>query len=173
MRGKEPSRAESAVMLARAYPVRTLLALLIVGIGLWLLAGRIFPSESGRIRATIEQIRDGLVEGNVDKVLANVSPYFSQEGVDKDELGAWLSSRLGGRPMDHVALVLRRVQIRGLTAEVDLSATVRSLRSEHYGATDWIVSLEKADGRWLVRKALPTEVNGYHVDGLRDLFRIY
>ena len=171
MRGKEPSRADRLVMLARAYPVRTLLALLVVGVGLWLLASRLLPSESRNIRACIEQVRDGLIEGDVDKVLANVSPYFSQEGIDRDALGKWLRSMLAGKPVDRVFLVVRQVQIRGSTADVNLS--VRSFHRERYGNTDWIVTLEKINDRWLVRKATPTDVNGYPINGFRALFRIY
>jgi hypothetical protein len=171
MRGKEPSRAESAIMLARAYPVRTLLVLLVVGIGLWFAAARLFPGESGNIRTTLDQIRDGLIEGNADKVLANVSPYFFQEGIDKAALGTWLRSALAGKPVDRVFLVMRQVQIHGSTADVSLN--VSSFHRDRRGNTDWIVSFEKIDGRWLVRKAVPTRVNDFRTDGFRALFRIY
>lgn len=171
MRGKEPSRAEQVVMLARAYPVRTLLVLVVVGIGLWLLAARLIPSETRDVRATLEQVRDGLVAGDVDKVMAHVSPYFYQEGIDRDGLDKWLRTVLAHQPVDRVYLILREVQIHGTTADVDLS--VRSFQRERYGNTDWAVTLEKLGGRWLVRRAVPTEVNGYKVQGFRVLFRVY
>ena len=171
MRGKEPSRAEQVLMLARAYPGRTLLVLVVVGIGIWLLAVNLIPSETGNVRATIDQIRDGLVAADVDKVMANVSPYFYQEGIDKAALDKWLRAVLAGKPVDRIYLIVRDVKIQGTTADVDLS--VRSFQRVRYGNTDWAVSLEKLDGRWLVREAAPTAVNGYRVQGFRVLFRIY
>ena len=168
---KEPGRVESLVALARAYPMRTLLGLLVVGVGLWLLAVRLIPTESGRVRATIEQVRDGLVEGNADKVMANVSPYFLQEGVDKEALDRWLRRALANRPIGRIYLGLRQVHVQGGNADVSLSAS--SSNRGRVGNTDWLVSLEKVDGRWLVRKAVPTDVNGFPTRGFRALFRIY
>ena len=168
---KEPGRVESMLALARAYPVRTLLVLLVVAFGLWMLTARLFPSESSRVRATIEQIRDGLVGGDVDKVLANVSPDFLQEGIDKDALGKWLRSMLARKPVDRLFHILRQVQVQDGTADVSLS--VRTFNRGRYGNTDWLLSLEKVDGRWLVRKAVPTEVNGFPTNSFRSLFSVY
>jgi hypothetical protein len=171
MRSTEPTRVQLSLEFARAYPVRTLLALMLLGAGLYVLASRLLPSERNNIRAAIEQVRDGILQGDAGKVLQNVSPYFFEEGLDKQALAAWLPGALRGKPVERLVIVLRQIQVQNGTAE----ANVR-VESSHGGrrlSTDWALALEKLDGRWLVRRATPSRVSGYPATGLRTLLRIY
>jgi len=171
MRSNEQSHAQQMVILARAYPGRTLLALLLAAAGLYVLATHIIPSEKADVRAAIEQVRDGIIEGDADKVLDRVSPDFYEERIDKPALAAWLRSVLARQHVDHLTIVLRQLEFSDGTAVATVS--VRSMRSRRYPPTDWSVELEKANGRWLVRRAVPTLVAGYPAMGFRELLRVY
>ncbi len=170
MRSNEPGRAQRVVMLARTYPGRTLLLLLVAGVGLYLLAVHLFPSETRKVRTAIAQVRSGIMRGDADRVLDCVSPYFYAEGIDKPTLGTYLRRELRSRPVRQLTIILRQVQFDGDSATADLS--VRSIQGGRYLPTDWAVELQKVNGRWMVRSASPTQVGGFPSSGLRALLRI-
>ncbi len=171
MRSNEPGRLERVVMLARAYPGRALLVLAVAGVGAYLLAVHLIPSRTGEVRAVIEQVRSGILDGNAEEVLDRISPYFYEEGIDKPALAGYLQRALADRPVRQLTIILRQIEFQDDAATVDIS--VRSLQGRRRLPTDWSISLEKIDGRWLVRRAAPTSIAGYRSVGFRELLRMY
>jgi len=177
MTTSDPSRARSPrwtrqlLSRAREHPLRSFVVLLLVALGLWLAAGRIFPSEKGRIRAALQQLRDGVVKGDPDRALSHISPYFNEEGVDRDRLARWLRSTLPQRPVDRAFLIVRRIAVRAGIAHVTLS--VRSWHGGRFVRSEWQVVLEKINDRWLVRRATPTDVDDRPAIGFRQVLRLY
>jgi len=170
MRSKEPGRLERLVLTARTYPGRTLLVLVVLGVGAYLLAVHLIPSRTREIRAAIEQVRSGILEGDADKVLDRISPYFYEQGIDKPALAKYLHRVLPRRRVVQLTIILRQLHFQDGTATANIS--VRSLQRRRL-PTDWSVTLEKIDGRWLVRRAAPTSIAGYRTMGLRGFLRIY
>lgn len=170
MRSNEPTRPQPAVLLARAYPGRTLLLLLVVGVGLYVLVTHLFPSETRKVRVAIDQVRSAIVQGDADKVLDRVSPYFFEEGVDKQALARYLKRVLADRPVRQLNIIPLQLQFQDDTATVDIS--VRSVQGRDRVPTDWTLVLEKLDGRWLLRRATPTQISGYPAMGLRALLHV-
>jgi hypothetical protein len=165
MRSKKPSRAQRVVLLARAYPGRTFLLLLLAAVGLYVLASRLIPSESGAVRGALSQVRDAILAGNPNEVLDRVSPDFYEDGIDKQALETYLRRELPTRPVEHLVIILRELKVQDDTAVADVS--VRSVYGVRYLPSDWTLGLEKVHGRWLLRRAAPTRVAGHPATSFR------
>ena len=155
------------VLRARARPIRTIVIILVVSLGGWGLFVYLYESERDRVIQTLEIVRDGIVEQDVEKVLSRVSPYFSEGGVDKERLRQTLRSILRRDLFDRVYLISRDVEVGDGIAQVEARVV-----SVHYGRpipSEWVIALEKIEGKWYVRRARPISVRKREVAGLRSV----
>jgi len=129
------------------------------------------PSPKAALKATLQSVGQAVAAGDVDGVMEHISPYFLEEGMEAKDLRRNLERVLPSRPVTRVSIVLRQWSRRGAWARV-----VVTVRSEHSSIrnsrarSNWVIDLEWMDGRWMVRKGMPTLVNGQRVAGLRSVF---
>jgi hypothetical protein len=165
------SFARRAVLLARAHPGIALAALVCGAAILYFTLGRLWTRQRDKVSATLDGVVKGLVDGDADEVMAWVSPYFSTEGLDKHGLGDALGHLLKPGLVTRASLRVSRFNLDNGTA----TAAVE-VGSSHGGGfmsgsvhSEWLVSLQLINGRWLIRAATPVQVDRVNVPGLRAL----
>ncbi len=172
-RGPAPSLPARLVMLARARPGASLLVLLAAAGLLYVGLAQLWPSDRRRIKTVLDEAVESLAARDLEGVMTHVSPYFSEEGIDRERLRSDLERITRRRPLDRANLAVRHLTIANDEALMDLHVTsfhggggVRFARSE------WTVRLEKIDEEWLVRSATPERVNGRRIAGLRAVLSL-
>lgn len=159
------------VSVLRGHPTVFLAVLACVTIVVLMVTAAFPQTQRRRVVGALHGIRKGVVKGDAAAVLACVSPYFSEEGMHKEQLGKRLVRVLEPQPLCRVTLVVRQVNVGVGTAAAIVH--VESHRAPAFGGrvsrSIWRVSLERINGRWLVRGATPLEVNGRRIPGLRSI----
>lgn len=157
------------VLLVRAHPRLSLVVIICACGAAWAAFSFLLPTDTRKIKDTIAALVDGLIEGDTQKVLEQVSPYFAEQGLDRARLGRTLQVALQKRPVTRAVFVVREIEIQSIMAQarIQVLSTHKSARRSGRARSEWIVELERMDGRWLVRGAEPLEVNNLRVGGLR------
>jgi len=159
---------------ARAHPALSVAVIACLA-GAVLLAWSAFhKSDRGKVQAVLEAIGEAMVEGDEEKVMAHVSPYFSEEGMYRDQLAERLARILPGRPVSRISLVVRQLNIGHGTATAMVYVESRHgdpFRGQ-FARTEWLVTVEELGDRWLVRHVTPLELNGRKVAGLRAIMAL-
>jgi hypothetical protein len=168
------SALERLVLLARSHPGLALGTVVCVAAVAYATATWLWESDRSQVVGVVKSVAAGMESGSPQDVLAHVSPYFSEEGVSKWLLERNLKSSLRRRPISRLNVSIRQVDVgrsdAALTAHV-VSYHGRRL-STRFARSEWYVVLEKIEGRWLVRRARPLEVNGHPVAGLRAVLAL-
>jgi len=172
--GAGPDTPARLLGVARAHPARSVAVIACLA-GAVLLAWSAFhKSDRGKVQAVLEAVGEAIVEGDEGKVMAYVSPYFSEEGMYRDQLAERLARILPGRPVSRISLVVRQLNIGHGTARAMLYVESRHgdpFRGQ-FARTEWLVTLEELGGRWLVRHVTPLGLNGRKVAGLRAIMAL-
>ncbi|MCD6417082.1 MAG: hypothetical protein J7M08_10380 [Planctomycetes bacterium] len=157
------------VRLARAYPRLTVVVILALCGAVYAAFTLLYPGETYGVRRALGGLRDAVVKGDPVETLEHISPHFSQEGMDRRQLGRRVAGALSRRSVSRAELMIRRVNIEDGVARVRLRVS-----SVHGGAlrggrasSEWLVELDKMGDRWLVSRAEPLRVNHHNVSGLR------
>ena len=161
---KSPGRWRRLLLAARAHPGWALLILAVGLFGAWLLADSLHTSDREQVLGVLSAVRDGVVGGDASAVLMHASPFFSEGGIDYQRLAAALTRVLGRKPIARAYIVPRQVEVRGPTASV--RATVTSSQGGGAVRTEWLLTLEKTRGQWLIRRATPLTFNSREIPGL-------
>lgn len=137
--------------------------------GAWLAFSLLYRSEREKVMATVTAVRDGVVEGDVEKVLSRVSPRFHEPGLGREQLAAVLRRRLQERPVRWAIVRRSDVEIRdGLARARVIFASSQLGRP---ATSQWQIELEKTDGGWLVLSATPVLINDEETAGLHSVIR--
>ena len=167
--GGPPAFLGRFVLACRARPVVTLVLVGGLTAVCYMCAHVLWPSDAQRVKWAVSGVLDDLKNDDVQGVLAHVSPYFSEEGVDKKTLGAMLSQVLGHHEFLRASLTFQQIQV--INGRAALKVHVRSFHRSEFGGgmanSEWVLMLEEINGRWLVREATPLSLNGRGVAGLR------
>jgi hypothetical protein len=157
------------VLAARSHPAAAFAVLLCLAGGLYVGARLALPGRRRAVMAVTDQVLDALRAGDAAGALEHVSPYFSEEGLNKRALGGLLGRALARKPISSVRVSVRQVTFAGNRASIRLYA-VSTHRGAYGGPTarsEWAITFEQIRGRWLVRAARPLQLNGRRVAGLR------
>jgi hypothetical protein len=176
--GTEEPRAASQgsipqrlVAWARARPGFSLFVIAAASAIVYLSYNVFWPGDRIRIKAALSEVLDGLQDADADAIIDRFSPYFSQDGMDKQRLSRSLRRVLHQRTVSNATLSIRQVHIAAHWAHVQVH--VRSSHEGPYGAaftgSDWLIIMEELNGRWLIRQARPVAVQGHRTVGLREL----
>ncbi len=176
--GSSPEAGRSALArllaAARARPSVSLAVIACLAAAVLLAWSALHKSDRRKVLATIDAVGEAVVQGDVEKVLAHVSPYFSEEGMYRDQLAETLSRILPGRPVSRASLVVRQLSIgRGTaTARVYVESRHGDAFGAEFARTEWQITVEELGNRWLVRHAEPLQLNGRKVAGLRAILAL-
>lgn len=156
------------LLAARAHPRITVAAVVALGAALWLGARFVFPSEEQMIARALRGVQSAVVEGDAEKVMQHVSPYFSEQGINAAMLERRLRVALEGRPVSSARFVFREHEVFGRMAEarIVVFSTHKTPYRTAQANSEWLVELQKAEDRWLVRGAEPLRVEGRRAGGL-------
>ncbi len=169
-----PRRATRLLSLLRAHPGLSLGVVACVVIAAIALVSVLYETERDKVLATFVGVRKAVEKGDAQGVLAYVSPYFSEEGLYYAQLAAGFERTLSNRPVSRASLVVRQLSMVG--SEAVALVYVESHRRRAVGGgiarSEWGVTLEKIEGRWLIRSATPLRVNERRVAGLRSVLMI-
>jgi hypothetical protein len=164
-----PSIFARFVAACRARPGVTLILIGGVTAVGYLCLHLLWPSDAQRAKRAVSAALDALTDGDVARVMSHVSPYFSEEGVDKDMLGAMLEQSLTRHEFLRANLSFQQIQV--INGKAALKVHVRSFHRSELGGgmvnSEWVIHLEELGGRWLIREATPVGVNGRRIAGLR------
>jgi len=162
------------VLLARSHPAVSLALLAGGAAAIYFLVVRLWPSDEREIRATVSAVTQSVVEGNVEGVLERVSPYFLEEGLDKHMLGVLLPRALSRRPVVRATASVRQLDVGAgrAASKVDVQSFHGEWLSGGFAWSEWLVTLEEIEGRWLIRTATPQRVNRRSVGGLRAVLAL-
>jgi hypothetical protein len=176
MGSEAPERADrgstfaGAISVARAHPAVALAALVGGAAVLYVAVTSLWPSEERKVKETVSAVVKGLAKGDADAVMLHVSPYFSEEGLDREALGGALRRVLKRRPVAGLQILVRQVKVAD--GEAAASIHVESFQSNALGRSDWTVNFEEINGQWLIRRARPLHVGGHGVAGLRGVLAL-
>lgn len=130
-----------------------------------------WPGDRVRIKAALAEVLGALQRGDTEAVMSRVSPYFSEEGIDRRSLGRALGRALRPGTVGNATLSIRQVHISAGWAHIQVH--VRSSHQGPYGkgftGSDWLLIMEELEDRWLIRRAQPRAVEGHRTAGLREL----
>jgi hypothetical protein len=164
-----PSAFGRFVLGCRARPVATLVLIGGLAAVAYLSTHLFWPSDAQRAKWAVSGLLSALKREDVPAVLERVSPYFSEEGLDKTAVGEMLGHVLGRQDFLRANVTFQQIQV--LQGRAAMKLYVRSFHRGDFGAgmvnSEWIVTLEEIRGRWLIRGATPIGVNGRRVAGLR------
>jgi len=167
-RGKSDGALARALRAARAHPGLSLAAVVAIALGLLYLPSLLGRSAGNAVKDVIRAVRDGVVEGDVDAVMAHVSPYFFEDGLTYDDLRHALALTLSRRPVSRAVLPVIQGDVRGNAARLRVV-----VESSHYRGgverSEWTVDMQEIDGEWLIRRISPVMVGGRMSAGLRSL----
>jgi hypothetical protein len=162
-------RAAGSVARAARRRRRVCVALaLLVGVGTWLLVGALLAGESRRAFGVVLAVRDGVVAGDTEAVLARVSPEFMEEGMDRAALRSALAPVLAKRPVSRAEVVEREAEVaRGRAfVRVLVYSSHAAEWGTHRATSEWKVELCRHEDEWLVHSAEPLSVDERQVGGL-------
>jgi len=167
-RRRRPGAWHRFVLLVRSYP-RLSVAAAAAFVVMWALVAYLAPGSVGQIKDTLGAVSDGLEAADAQKVLDYVSPRFLEQGMDREDLRRALPRALIHDPVAGMSYALQELQVSGGTARARVRVTSAHVSSvgRVRAASDWIVHLEKVDGRWLLTRAEPLRINNRRVGGLR------
>ena len=162
------------VSVARAYPAIALAVLVCLAGGIYVGFGLLWPSDRARIVAATRHVCAALERGDADAVLEHVSPYFSEEGVDRRELNEYLHRALRRNAISSVRLSVRQVSVDGprASARVHVLSTHEAAYGGRLARSEWLLRFERINDRWLIRQATPLQVNARSVAGLRTVMAL-
>ncbi len=157
------------VAAARDNPVLTLAVILAAGIGGWFAIMYFFPGQSRRVLKVIRSTRTAIVERDFDAALEHVSKRFYTDGVDRDDLNA----ALHGIPPEALPtrIVLRVVEQDVSGHEALVIVVVHSSNNIRRITSEWMIILEKAQGRWQILRCRPRLIGNREADGLDSLLK--
>jgi hypothetical protein len=137
----------------------------------YLSALALWPSDTQRAKRAVSGLLNALEKGRTGDVMTFISPYFSEEGVDRQMLGGMLGEILKQQDIIRTSVTFRQIQV--IHGRAVMKVHVRSFHRGEFGGgmahSDWIVGLEELGGKWLVREATPLSVNDRKVGGLRAI----
>lgn len=162
------------VRLTRVHPAVSLVALVGAVAVIYVAVGQLWPSDERRITATVTAVTRSLVEGDAEAALEYVSPYFLEEGLDKRGLAMILPRAVGRRPITRASSFMRQLSVGSgrAAAKVYVQSFHGEGLSGEFARSEWIVTLEEINGRWLIRTATPERVNQRSVGGLRAVLAL-
>ncbi len=169
-RGRLGYAWRTLVANARSHPQAALLVIILLSTGIFLLASTVHRGSGEGIEATVKAVVRGVADGDADAVMEHMSPYFYQDGIDRDGLGRLLRRVLRGDPVGRLTYVIEQLQVSGTRAslQVHVDTSAMGLRRNAF-RTEWRAEMERIDGVWLCRAAYPTRINNKRAAGLRTM----
>ncbi|MCK4283982.1 MAG: hypothetical protein KAX44_06665 [Candidatus Brocadiae bacterium] len=169
---RTPARHATRVLsLLRARPGLSLGVVACVVVAALAVVSVLYETERDKVLAALVGVRKAVEKGDAQEALAHVSPYFCEEGLYRAQLTRGLERALRSKPVSRASLVVRQLSMAGSAAVVLVH--VESHRHRGVGGgmarSEWRVTLEKIEGRWLIRGATPLQVNDRKVAGLRSV----
>jgi len=159
---------------ARAHPAVSVAAVACLAGAVMVAWSAFHESDRDRIGTVLGTITEGIVKGDEGKVMAHVSPFFSEEGIYREQLREGLTRILRHRPLSRISPLVRQLNVEHGTATAIVYVESRqgdAFRGT-FARTEWLITLEELGGRWLVRHATPLRLDGRRVAGLRAIMAL-
>ena len=157
----------------KAHPRISFLLLLVILTLLCILGSVLIDTDGEKVVRAISQTQEGLEAGDLDRTMQNVSPDFSQEGMDRIALREFVRDGLRAYGPPKVHILSKKIELSADSATCTL-VVMSSFLSFKRGYTtlsrsEWRVSLRKIGGKWYITEVSPLELEGLSLAGLKQL----
>jgi|GEM_PF-3250329 uncharacterized protein YdiU (UPF0061 family) len=122
------------------------LAVLLLGVGLFFLLNGLIVTDTKRVKATLDQIQHAVESNDADAVLPFLDDSFRLAGMNREEFRAWYADLLKRMHVKQVSQYDRKVVFDKLdpdVASVELQTTIVLDKSVAEQRIDWLLGFRR------------------------------